>query len=139
MSVDIDEHRLVEMVSRKVRLKRIGRDWRGLCPFHTERNPSFAVYRDRKSGQGRFYCFSCGAGGNAVRWMLLMEGKTLREALGERDDPELRSAQEGARRYEEARGAVLRRYRDYNQDCSVPDWAIDTTKPYNSNGWEIEW
>ena len=51
-----------QVVSSYVRLKRRGRIANGLCPFHSEKSPSFTVYPDNQS----FYCFGCGAGGDAV-------------------------------------------------------------------------
>ena len=53
---------IVEMVGSYVQLKRKGRLYGGLCPFHSEKSPSFYVYPDTQS----FYCFGCGAGGDAI-------------------------------------------------------------------------
>ena len=53
---------IVELVGGYVQLKRKGRLYGGLCPFHSEKTPSFYVYPDTQS----FYCFGCGAGGDAV-------------------------------------------------------------------------
>ena len=53
---------IVELVGNYVQLKRKGRLYGGLCPFHSEKTPSFYVYPDTQS----FYCFGCGAGGDAV-------------------------------------------------------------------------
>ena len=53
---------IVELVGGYVQLKRKGRLYGGLCPFHSEKAPSFYVYPDTQS----FYCFGCGAGGDAV-------------------------------------------------------------------------
>lgn len=139
-SYDIDERALAQLVERKVKLTCRGRVWRGPCPFHVEKTPNFAfaVFRSKRTGKGRFHCFSCGANGDAIDWMRLMEGRTFAEARAETEDPEVTAAAEGARRYEERRQAVLRRYRDCNPDCCLPDWAIDTTKPYNATRLERE-
>ena len=53
---------IVELVGNYVQLKRKGRLYGGLCPFHSEKSPSFYVYPDTQS----FYCFGCGAGGDAI-------------------------------------------------------------------------
>ena len=53
---------IVELVGSYVQLKRKGRLYGGLCPFHSEKSPSFYVYPDTQS----FYCFGCGAGGDAL-------------------------------------------------------------------------
>jgi DNA primase len=71
-SVDI-----VEVVGQYVRLKKAGTRWVGLCPFHTEKTPSFGVHAVHQ-----FYkCFGCGAGGDVIRFVMEIEGLTFYEAL----------------------------------------------------------
>lgn len=68
---------IVELVGSYVRLeKRGGRYW-GLCPFHSEKTPSFSVTPDR----GLFYCFGCQKGGNAFTFLMEMEGIPFHEAI----------------------------------------------------------
>jgi DNA primase len=68
---------LVELVSTKVNLKRSGKSWKGLCPFHSEKNPSFHVYPEG----GTYICFTCGEKGDAFSWLMKQEGLDFPEAL----------------------------------------------------------
>jgi DNA primase len=68
---------LVAIVQRRVPLKKSGRDWKGLCPFHGEKSPSFYVVPDKKI----FHCFGCGATGDAIKFIMQLDGKTFREAV----------------------------------------------------------
>ncbi|HMK98086.1 MAG TPA: DNA primase, partial [Acidimicrobiales bacterium] len=56
---------LVELVSEKVALRRVGTRWVGLCPFHSENTPSFSVNAEL----GRYYCFGCQARGDAISFL----------------------------------------------------------------------
>lgn len=66
-----------EVISPYVNLKRAGRNLNGLCPFHNEKTPSFTVYTDT----GSFYCFGCGAGGDAVGFIRKIENLDYIEAV----------------------------------------------------------
>ncbi|HEX3409188.1 MAG TPA: CHC2 zinc finger domain-containing protein, partial [Candidatus Binataceae bacterium] len=68
---------IVEIVGAQVRLKRAGRNFVGLCPFHNEKTPSFSVNAER----GFFHCFGCGAGGTVFDFVMKVEGLTFPEAL----------------------------------------------------------
>ena len=68
---------IVDLVGRHVTLKRAGRTWKGLCPFHQEKTPSFIVSPDR----GTFHCFGCGEGGNAFAFLMRHENLTFPEAV----------------------------------------------------------
>lgn len=71
-SVDI-----VDVVGQYVRLRKAGTRYVGLCPFHTEKTPSFGVH-----GVHQFYkCFGCGAGGDVIKFVMELEGLTFYEAL----------------------------------------------------------
>lgn len=67
---------IVEVVSRYVDIEARGRDWFGLCPFHTERTPSFTVSPTKQF----FYCFGCSMSGDAIRFVEEMEGISTEEA-----------------------------------------------------------
>lgn len=79
--LDEIKHRvdLVALVSEHLRLKRSGRGFVGLCPFHEEKTPSFYVNPDR----GTFHCFGCSAGGNAFTFLMRMTGQTFPEVVRE--------------------------------------------------------
>jgi DNA primase len=66
-----------QVVSSYVPLKKAGRIYKGLCPFHSERTPSFTVSPDR----GIYKCFGCGKGGDIFDFVIEMEGLTFPEAL----------------------------------------------------------
>src|SRR5438105_5489226 len=68
---------LVAVVQRRVPLKKSGRDWKGLCPFHGEKTSSFYVVPDKKM----FRCVGCGGAGDASRFVMQMEGRSFREAV----------------------------------------------------------
>ena len=66
-----------QVISSYVPLKRTGRNLKGLCPFHSEKTPSFTVYPENQS----FYCFGCGAGGDVVTFIRKIENLEYVEAL----------------------------------------------------------
>jgi len=68
---------IVEVVSEYVPLKRRGRNYFGLCPFHTERTPSFSVNPEL----GIFHCFGCGVGGDVFGFLMKIEGISFYEAV----------------------------------------------------------
>ncbi|MFN8516520.1 MAG: DNA primase [Chloroflexia bacterium] len=78
---DIQEIRdridMLELVGAKVELKRSGKNWKGLCPFHSEKTPSFYVYPE----SGNYVCFSCGEKGDAFSWLKKTEGLDFPDAL----------------------------------------------------------
>lgn len=62
-----DENDIVDVVSETVKLKRSGRNYTGLCPFHNEKTPSFSVAQDKQI----FKCFGCGEGGNVFTFVMM--------------------------------------------------------------------
>ncbi len=68
---------IVEYIGRYVDLKRSGKSYKGLCPFHQEKTPSFYVDPDK----GVYHCFGCGASGNIFRFVMDIEGLSFREAV----------------------------------------------------------
>ena len=67
---------IVEVISEYVQLKKQGRNYFGLCPFHGENTPSFSVSIDKQI----FHCFGCGAGGNVFSFLMELEGISFQEA-----------------------------------------------------------
>jgi DNA primase len=97
---------IVALISEYVKLRKTGKNYVGLCPFHEEKTGSFTVDPDKQL----FYCFGCGTGGNAFTFLMKREGLTFPEALeklaqraGVRLEPRRRSAAQEARKKEYGR------------------------------------
>lgn len=69
---------IVDVVSEYVMLKKAGRNFMGLCPFHTEKTPSFTVSEEKQI----FHCFGCGQGGNVFTFLMQYNNLTFPEAVG---------------------------------------------------------
>ena len=68
---------IVQVIQDTVPLRKAGAGYKGLCPFHTEKTPSFHVNRDK----GFFHCFGCGTGGDVVKFIELQEKLSFPEAV----------------------------------------------------------
>jgi len=68
---------IVQLIGEKVQLRRAGRSYKGLCPFHTEKTPSFTVTPDRQI----WHCFGCSKGGDAFAFVMELDKVTFPEAL----------------------------------------------------------
>ncbi len=66
-----------QVVEEYVALKKSGRNWIGICPFHSDKDPSFSVNEDRQI----FYCFGCGEGGDVFKFLMRIQGMTFVEAV----------------------------------------------------------
>ena len=66
---------LPAVIGRRVRLARSGRQWKGCCPFHGEKTPSFYVYDDH------YHCFGCGVHGDAITFVMQSQGASFPEAV----------------------------------------------------------
>jgi DNA primase len=73
----LDRVDIVDVVDNRVKLKRSGKNYSACCPFHEEKTPSFTVSPDKQF----FYCFGCGASGNAVGFVMDYERLTFPEAV----------------------------------------------------------
>ena len=60
---------MAEVASSYINLKRSGKNFTGLCPFHNEKTPSFHIYTENNT----FYCFGCGAGGDVITFIRRIE------------------------------------------------------------------
>ena len=70
---------ITDVVESRVKLRRSGKNYSGLCPFHKESSPSFTVSPDKQF----YYCFGCGAGGNALGFLMEYENISFPEAIEE--------------------------------------------------------
>lgn len=125
---------MVELVGRYVQLRRSGANNFGLCPFHSEKSPSFNVNSDRQT----FHCFGCGEGGDAITFLRKIEGLEFQEAVRrlaaeagieiveERADPEA----EARRRERERLYRVNREACDYFQHLLLKDPAGEPARRY---------
>jgi len=133
---------LADVVGRRVKLQKRGRDFVGLCPFHNEKTPSFTVNEEK----GFFHCFGCGAHGDAIGFLMRAEGASFPEAVerlaGEaglpvpQPDPEARAkaerqstllgAMEAAAKFFEAelKGPRGRTARDYLEGRALTEGTI---------------
>jgi DNA primase len=73
----LDKISILDVVSQYVKLRKAGKDYLGLCPFHKEKTPSFTVSIEKQI----YYCFGCHEGGNAVNFMMRYENLGFQEAL----------------------------------------------------------
>ena len=68
---------IVELVGRSVTLKKAGINYKGLCPFHGEKSPSFIVSPTRQT----YHCFGCGVHGDAIRFLVEQHGMGFVDAV----------------------------------------------------------
>ncbi|MBP2073013.1 DNA primase [Thermoanaerobacterium butyriciformans] len=73
----IEENDIVDIVSNYVSLKRSGKDFKGLCPFHHEKTPSFNVSQEKQL----YHCFGCHASGNVITFVMNIENIGFKEAV----------------------------------------------------------
>jgi DNA primase len=73
----LDRTDIVDVVDRRVKLKKAGKNYSACCPFHQEKTPSFSVNPEKQF----YYCFGCGAGGNALGFIIDYERMEFREAI----------------------------------------------------------
>ena len=74
---------IVDVIGRHVQLKKGGANLMGLCPFHGEKSPSFSVSPSKQF----YYCFGCGASGDAIRFLTEHTGASFRDAVTDLAQP----------------------------------------------------
>jgi hypothetical protein len=68
---------ILDVIAARLQLRRRGRRWWGLCPFHSEKTPSFIVSEEG----GRFYCFGCHEKGDVITFLMKLDGLNYPEAI----------------------------------------------------------
>ena len=68
---------IVDVISERVVLRKRGKDFLGLCPFHNEKTPSFSVSPSKQM----YYCFGCQAGGNAFKFIMELDKRSFAEVV----------------------------------------------------------
>ena len=145
---------IVDVVGNYVQLKRKGRLYGGLCPFHSEKTPSFYVYPDTQS----FYCFGCGVGGDVIHFVRRINSIDYTEAVKmlaaragmpepQEDDKtgRLRSRilsmnKEAARYFHACLNSTVeeaRQARPYRRPGPAGAGAVWTTRPSSGSGWAM--
>lgn len=75
--IDRARHDILSVVSSRIELKKAGKNMSACCPFHSEKSPSFSVNADK----GFYYCFGCGASGDAIEFVMEYDGLDFRSAI----------------------------------------------------------
>lgn len=119
---------ILEIIQQYVALKRAGINYKGLCPFHQEKSPSFHVH----PAKGIYKCFGCGAGGDVINFLMELEGWTFQESVrslagrlgleleeeSEEDQRAAKQRQEARRQYQQ----IMSLARGYYEDQL---WGVD--------------
>jgi DNA primase len=128
---------IVDVVGRHVQLKKGGANLMGLCPFHGEKSPSFSVSPSKQF----YYCFGCGASGDAIRFLTEHTGASFRDAVGElagqvglsvpddtRSEDERRVAAQTKARHATLAEVLARAAQHYRQQLKGNPRAVDYLK-----------
>lgn len=68
---------IVDFIGRYVDIKKVGKNYMAVCPFHNDKGPSMSISEDK----GLFHCFGCGASGNVINFLMMYENIDFKEAL----------------------------------------------------------
>jgi len=128
---------IVEIVSEHLKLRKAGRSFTGLCPFHAEKSPSFSVDPQKQL----YHCFGCGAGGNVFGFLMALEGLTFPEALralAKRAGVALPARRERADRLQPLYEAVREAVRVYRREFLDPARGRLARDYFTGRGFEEE-
>lgn len=135
-----EAHDIVEIVRRAVSLKQAGSGFKGLCPFHDEKTPSFTVHPGRQT----FKCFGCGKGGNVFGFLMETAGlnfpEAVRQLAEERGIEVPRDAApdpEADQRYERIRGALAFAHRVFAAGLAGDD-GLEARNYLERRGYDAE-
>ena len=99
---------LSALIGRTVKVQRAGREFKACCPFHNEKTPSFYVNDDK----GFYWCFGCGAHGDAIRWLTDQRGLDFMDAVrGTKRSPKRMKLAEMHFGYPETDSGYFRRFK----------------------------
>lgn len=122
---------IVQTIGHYVFLRKAGREYTGLCPFHEDKNPSFSVNEEK----GVFYCFGCGESGDVIDFVMKHEALSFRDALVQlgmsnaaprRDNPKRAAAQKVLQWVNTQRTRLNDRIRELDEQIELADEAGDT-------------
>ncbi len=131
---------IVELVGRYLKLKKVGSRYVGLCPFHTEKTPSFSVSPQK----GFFHCFGCKASGDVFTFLMRMDGKSFPEALEELANragvelPARRKSDPARRERQQRQLALLERVTTFYQEQLGTPGAADARRYLDERGLPAE-
>lgn len=110
----LEKSDIVSVISEYVKLEKKGNSYKGLCPFHKEKTPSFSVLEDRQI----FKCFGCGKGGNVAHFIMLAEGLAYWDAIAFLAEKQgIRIVPSGDRRAEE-QSALRKKIAEINKEAA---------------------
>jgi len=112
---------LAEAIGRRVQLKKRGREYLGLCPFHNEKTPSFTVNEDK----GFYHCFGCGAHGDVIGFIMHMDNLSFAQAVArllESHQPSAVSRQPLAKQDRATKAAAARAEENQNRERALRLW-----------------
>jgi DNA primase len=115
---------IVDFISSYVQLKKSGQNWKGVCPFHSEKTPSFMVSQSKQI----FHCFGCGAGGDVITFIMKYENIAFQEALhllAKKAGVVIPSDGQSIQKYDKIRDLLLEASNYYSKKLSESKTAVE--------------